>query len=223
MVIGTGSLTGSGCKSGLWRSYVSELLHDCQLIILIQAQKRATFDAPPTSNHFNDDKKLRIPPAPSVAFPVPPVHNAAAAPTPFLGLDPTQALMQQLVHQNAMMVQMLNPLAHGVPIPGSAFPLAMVPPPPPQTQPAPGFAMPSPSNVTKLPRPISLQEFCLRYDISDSDLAKLESLEVRLGDRAVEKLEAEYWKEVGFSRLGWVRFLGAHKQFLTDVTNSAWN
>lgn len=202
---------------------MSELLHDHQLIILIQVQKQAMFDASPTSNYFNDDKKLCIPPAPSVAFPAPLVHNAAAAPTPFLGLDPTQVFMQQLVHhQNAMMVQMLNPLAHGVPIPGLAFPLAMVPPPP-QTQPAPGFVMPSPSNVTKLPWPILLQKFCLHYDISDSDLVKLESLEVRLGDCAVEKLEVEYWKEVGFSRLGWVQFLGAHKQFLTDVTNGTWN
>lgn len=75
----------------------------------------------------------------------------------------------------------------------------------------------SPGYLVKLPRPISLEEFCLHYDISDADRQKLEVLEVRLGDRQVETLEPEYWKDVGFSKLGWGRFLKAHQQFLKDI------
>jgi hypothetical protein len=169
-----------------------------------QAQNKATLDAPPTSNHFNDDKKIRLPAGSSTALPLPTVHNTTG--TPFPGLDPTQTLVQQLLHQNAMVMQMFNPLARGISFPGSTLPFAMAPTPPAGTQsqvPAPGSFSPSyNNNIVQLPRPISLQEFCLRYDVSNSDLQKLESLEVRLGDRVVGKLEPEYWKEAGFSRLG---------------------
>ena len=77
-------------------------------------------------------------------------------------------------------------------------------------------------NIINLPRPISLTEFCMHYEISDSDRQKLEVLEVHLGDCAVEMLESEYWKEAGFTKLGWGCFLRAHKQFLKDVSNGIW-
>jgi hypothetical protein len=132
--------------------------------------------------------------------------------------------MQQLLHQNTMVMQMLNPLACGASLPSSMLPFAMASPTGTQLQvPALSSMLPSYYNIVRLPRLISLMEFCLRYNISNSDLQKLESLEVHLGDHAVEKLEPEYWKEAGFLRLGWGCFVHAHKQFLTDITNGVWD
>jgi hypothetical protein len=174
-------------------------------------QKKATIDAPPTSNYFNDDKKLRVPlagpitpssPPPTVSQDVPHPPNL-----PSLGPDPTQALLQQLVYQNAMMMTYgnFNPscvnLSGAVLLPRYGPPTAAV----------------SPGYLVKLPHPISLEEFCLHYDISDADRQKLEVLKVCLGDQQVEMLEPEYWKDVVFSKLGWGRFLKVHQQFLKDI------
>lgn len=75
-----------------------------------------------------------------------------------------------------------------------------------------------------LPRPITLSEFCVRYQISKSDLAKLEKLEVELSDPQCLDLEKEVWKgDGGFSELGWMRFKDKYLRFRVDIANDLWN
>jgi hypothetical protein len=143
-------------------------------------------------------------------------------------IDP-MALLQQLIQQNATMMMLgnsFNPLAFapsiGLTSSTSTTPSGSGLAPGPSSLAAPHSATSSPGNVVRLPRPISVEEFCSRYNISDSDRLKLVTLEVHLGDRAVERLEPEYWKEAGFSKLGWDRFLTVHKQFIKDIRNGIW-
>lgn len=80
------------------------------------------------------------------------------------------------------------------------------------------------AEVIKLPRPITLLEFCERYSISEKDRTKLELLEVELGDRECELLPEKVWKgDAGFSELGWGRFVTKHAQFCADITSGHWN
>ena len=155
------------------------------------------------------------------------LHDPTHAASALSDLDPTQALLQQLLQQNTMMMlgNAFNTSACGAPLAGPMFPYSIAP----VSQlagltPLQGLtsATLSPSNIINLPCPISLTEFCMHYKISDSDQQKLEVLEVRLGDRTVELLELEYWKEAGFTKLGWGHFLRAHKQFLKDVSSGIW-
>jgi hypothetical protein len=75
-----------------------------------------------------------------------------------------------------------------------------------------------------LPRKISLDEFCERYDIPPQDKAKLEILDVIPGDHdALLTLEREDWAAAGFAKLGWTRFLAKHARFVEDVRNGLWD
>ena len=70
---------------------------------------------------------------------------------------------------------------------------------------------------------VPLSEFCSRYGISDSDHVKLEQMEYKPGNRAVETLDEGEWKaEFKFTKLGWQGFLDAHKTFLKDVRDGNW-
>ena len=83
---------------------------------------------------------------------------------------------------------------------------------------------PAKPKIIALPRPISLEEFCQYYKISDSDHEKLLLLEVELGDRRCEQLgEAEWKVEAKFSKLAWDRFKDKHARFCDDVTKGIWN
>jgi len=73
---------------------------------------------------------------------------------------------------------------------------------------------PQPSPRKALRLGITLETFCDRYAIPDTDQAKLAVLEYRPGMPGVEKLNEEEWKDLdGFSVLGWELFKNAHKQF----------
>ena len=88
---------------------------------------------------------------------------------------------------------------------------------------APGSAPGSPLKVI-LPRPISLEEFCIHYAVDDEDRARLAKLKVQPGDRRVEKLDREDWQgHAGFAKLAWEDFLAKHKTFISDVKSGKWD
>jgi hypothetical protein len=76
----------------------------------------------------------------------------------------------------------------------------------------------------QLPRPVSLVEFCQRYQISPQEQVKLTTLDVVPGDHAaLLELGREDWEAIGgFSKLAWGRFLTTHQRFLVDVQNGLW-
>jgi hypothetical protein len=82
-------------------------------------------------------------------------------------------------------------------------------------------AMPSPGKALGLN--VSLDQFCLLYKIDTSDQEKLGLLGYRPGDNNILKLEPEDWKEVTFTKLRWMSFLDAHRQFLHDVKSGQWD
>lgn len=225
MVTGTGSLMGCVWIYGQLQLCVTvpHSRDNTTYMFPFQARGNANLKAPPPSKHFSDDKKLRLPPTPTSA--APPASASASA-----SLTDPMALLQQLVQQNAAMMMFassFNPLALASSIGVGVAPFASTTAlgssaSVPSVSATPNSATSSPSNVLKLPRSISVEEFSVHYNISDSDRLKLVTLEVHLGDHAVEKLEPEYWKEVGFSKLGWDRFLAAHRQFIMDVRNGIW-
>jgi hypothetical protein len=90
--------------------------------------------------------------------------------------------------------------------------------------PAPISAPSSPAVVLRLPRPITLREFCERYGISTIDEAKLEKLEYMPGDKNVEKLKREDWQGfAGFAKLGWDKIVGHYRRFVQDVIGGLWD
>ena len=217
MATDTGSLMDYALIYGQRQLYVITPCHLDILSFVFQACGNTNIKAPPLSKHFSDDKKLRLPQTSGSALP--PISGS----TSVNPVDP-MALLQQIIQQNAAMTMFgsaLNPLAFASALGVSPFTSAL----PSGSTMAPSAsqsATSSPSNAVTLPRPISIEEFCSHYNISDSDQLKLVTLEVHLGDRAVERLEREYWKEAGFSKLGWDRFLAAHKRFVKDVRNGIW-
>lgn len=88
---------------------------------------------------------------------------------------------------------------------------------------APGSAPTSPLKIV-LPYPVSLSDFCEKYEIDEEDKGRLEKLKFQPGDRRVEKLEREDWQgHAGFSKLSWDDFVAKHKIFIRDVKAGCWN
>jgi hypothetical protein len=69
---------------------------------------------------------------------------------------------------------------------------------------------------------ISLDRFCIHYEIPKSNQAKLATLEYSPGNEDVMELEESDWKEAGFSKLGWKAFIRAHEQFMKDAKAGIW-
>jgi hypothetical protein len=70
---------------------------------------------------------------------------------------------------------------------------------------------------------VLLSEFCIKYNISASDQAKLSALEYMPGNRAVEALEEKEWRDFGqFTKLGWQAFLAAHRKFCKAIKSGTW-
>ncbi|PCH40963.1 hypothetical protein WOLCODRAFT_16795 [Wolfiporia cocos MD-104 SS10] len=90
-------------------------------------------------------------------------------------------------------------------IPATASPSMDVPipvyPPPLNTAftaltfPAP--VCPAPAAPVELPHPVSLEEFCKKYNIPNSDRVKLQAIEAIPGNTNVENLPQEEWEGVG--------------------------
>jgi hypothetical protein len=65
--------------------------------------------------------------------------------------------------------------------------------------------------------PVSIDEFCTFYSISQAGCKHLGKLDYQPGD-AINKLERIDWNgEAGFAKLGWEHMLGTHCHFLKDV------
>jgi hypothetical protein len=208
MATDTGSLMDYVLIYGQRQSYVITPHHLDILSFVFQAWGNTNIKVLPLLKHFSDNKKLCLPQTSGLALP--PISGS----TSVNPVDP-MALLQQILQQNAAMTMFsstLNPLAFASALPSG---LTMAPS-------ASQSATSSPSNAVTLSRPISIKEFCSYYNISDSDQLKLVTLEVHLGDCIVERLEREYWKEAGFSKLSWDHFLATHKQFVKDVRNGIW-
>ncbi|KAF8225768.1 hypothetical protein L208DRAFT_1380519 [Tricholoma matsutake] len=168
------------------------------------AHGSATYNAPTTLNHFSDDKKLHVPSVIATALPT-------AAP---LGLSTTahppaditnQALLYQMHHNQMLMLS--NPYTHGfghtfqpqlqpraaLPFgfPASLPPYANITSAPASNASAPpsASATSSPSYVISLPQATSFEEFAAFYKLPVTNIAKLEILEVCLGDHAVKQLK----------------------------------
>jgi hypothetical protein len=112
------------------------------------------------------------------------------------------------------------------------YPLPSYGPPPGQSGGTPQVAQtaannsdspfPSPGKISPLNLKIPLDHFCTRYEIPESNQAKLASLEYIPGNKDVMELEERDWKEAGFTKLGWKAFLRAHQQFIKDAKDGLW-
>lgn len=187
------------------------------ITIVTKAQGKASLEAPPNSVHFSESHKLKIP----TAAP-PPVPTICAPPLPAttaLDITPsyTNDLLRQLLQpqqqpQNLLLQLLLNQLPQTQ--------LNITPQILPNFASSPASAPPtSPAPVKPLPRYVSLEEFCRRYEITSDTEEKLRKLEIIPGDvKGIESLERCDWAtEGGFSKLGWDRFKDTHKRFMLDV------
>jgi hypothetical protein len=97
--------------------------------------------------------------------------------------------------------------------------------PPPAGTPVPRSTEPSStfsSPGAAVTRNVSLDSFCTKYGISDSDKQKLLGIEYKPGNKIVESLQDSEWRTAGFSVLGWKGFLAAHRKFCQAVKEDKW-
>ncbi|KAG1718098.1 hypothetical protein EDD22DRAFT_855664 [Suillus occidentalis] len=219
------------------------------------AAGRATTLIPPTSLHFADDKKLKMPSSvtrPASDAPISAFSEfyhrrqdeqiAAALHVPQV---PTSAPQPQHVPR----APPPGPPGYGF-HPGHYYPPYMPQPPftggfgypippyypgPPMQGHAQGFGGPqlpgppgeissaSSSPSVTMSHNVLLSEFCIKYNISASDQAKLSALEYMPGNRAVEALKEKEWRDFGqFTKLGWQAFLAAHRKFCKAIKSGTW-
>jgi hypothetical protein len=187
--------------------------------VLIQAvgKDSVTLDQPPNSTHFDVGQQIRKRPVDDGAkHDLPSAYPDALThphiPNSVWGYPPPYGYM----------------LGYTPPYGHPHYP----PPPPPvygngehyhtSVHPSTQTHSPVSSPGTALRLKVPLDTFCVRYDISDADQAKLAELEYVPGDQAVLKLAREDWSAVKFSPLKWISFIDAHKRFLKDVRDGKW-
>ncbi|KAG2741765.1 hypothetical protein P692DRAFT_20750369 [Suillus brevipes Sb2] len=176
------------------------------------AAGRATTSIPPTSLHFADDKKLKMPSSVTQPASDAPILFQHSASPPGYGFHPGHYYPPY----------MPQPPFTG----GFGYPIPPYYPGPPMQGHAQGFGGPqlpgppgeissaSSSPSVTMSYNVLLSEFCIKYNISASDQAKLSALEYMPGNRAVEALEEKEWRDIGqFTKLGWQAFLAAHRKF----------
>jgi hypothetical protein len=150
---------------------------------------------PKTGNTHNEHARL------DAIAPNPPPAPAPASASPNL----TELLTLHILQQSQIQFASHNST------PQTGAPLLPTP-----SQPS---APPSPAKH----RPVSIDEFCTFYSISQADRERLDKLDYQPGD-AIDKLERIDWNgEAGFAKLGWERMLGTHRRFLKDVRLGVWS
>ena len=209
------------------------------LTILHKVKGEVTIEEAPNTPHFDDAHKLKLPvgfngdqadanalnankenmPAAALAALPTPTHGYNGLPThppPYYGAPPYPP------YYPAPPAPPLPPYHPHMP----AYYNHYLPPPFSYNMfgphgPATSSPQPSPRKALRLG--ISLECFCERYGIPDTDQVRLAGLEYRPGMPGVEKLNEREWKDLaGFSFLGWESFKDAHKQFLKDVRDGKW-
>ncbi|PCH45002.1 hypothetical protein WOLCODRAFT_155023 [Wolfiporia cocos MD-104 SS10] len=185
------------------------------------ARGRASLDNPPTSTHsYVQRLKAPIASASNTAVALP--TASSTPPDMLINLLMLQTLQQQ--QQNSQNLSMLTNLTNlintGVAPSKSGSGSSSVPD---SSDPTNSSSMSEPWAVP-LPRQITLEEFCARYNIPDGDHKKLELLEVELGDRRCKELDKDTWHgDAGFTKLAWDRFKEKHARFCQDIQKGLWN
>ncbi|KAI6025367.1 hypothetical protein BKA83DRAFT_4163406 [Pisolithus microcarpus] len=179
---------------------------------------RCDISAPPVSAHFSDKSKLKIPthmPQPNLTVLGP---SGAASSNPMFPHAPNQYYPGlYMLHP-----QFNLPYTHMTPYPPPIFPsvntsASLHPPGLPRTM----STSSSPGSTTS--HNVTLEEFCAKYHIPESDQDKLALMEYRPGNRAVEDLEESEWRSVGgFTKLGWEAFRVAHRKFCKAIKAGTW-
>ena len=195
--------------------------HSTQLVANIRCDIQATgetdYTRPPTSNHFNDDKRLCEPQCPAPPADIQPatqpLPRTAVPPMwpqqqymwppyqqfpPPYTFPPQAYLHQQLPQQPGHGPYPPNQYAHAAPILAG----------PPSTHSSLGLVA---------HHNISLVNFCSCYKISNIDQRKLVELEYEPSEKLIKSLDEKDWKGVGFSMMGWKHFIVAHQQFRKDL------
>ncbi|KAJ3803555.1 hypothetical protein F5876DRAFT_85048 [Lentinula aff. lateritia] len=80
----------------------------------------------------------------------------------------------------------------------------------------------TPTSLSNSPN-VTLSSFCQFYHISDVDKQRLEMLEYRPGNHAIESLEKEEWSGASFKPLSWSNIMAMHQKFLKDVKAGMWD
>ncbi|PCH38910.1 hypothetical protein WOLCODRAFT_158448 [Wolfiporia cocos MD-104 SS10] len=186
------------------------------------AQGRALLDNPPTSTHFSYVQRLKAPIASASNTAVALPTASSTPPDMLINLLMLQTLQQQ--QQNSQNLSMLTNLTNlintGVAPSKSGSGSSSVPD---SSDPTNSSSTSEPWAVP-LPRQITLEEFCARYNIPDGDRKKLKLLEVELGDRRCEELDKDTWHgDAGFTKLAWDRFKEKHARFCQDIQKGLWN
>lgn len=175
-------------------------------------------EKPPVLTHFSETSCIYILKAPFVEAPVLAPTPIQAAPAPHVSIPAASSnnLMIQLAMTNPTLAQLLlqQQLQQCDPPQYQPHPYVYYPPNPPQINPNPiipviALSTPlpatplSPAAVFKLPRIITLHEFCEHFLINTIDKAKLEKLTYKPGNKNVVKLDREEWQGfTGFAKLG---------------------
>ncbi|KAK7020818.1 putative proline-rich protein [Favolaschia claudopus] len=198
-------------------------LDDIKLRVWAAAKARgtATIDRPPNSRHFHKDQTIQLPrtAAPSAAV-VP-----LATPAPSSTGDLFSAVLSNPLLLQALFAQQMShfpsyPPHPGFPPPGMQ-PLAPANPPLPAAPTASAASNPIPD--VKLPRDITLDEYCERYKLAADIRQVLEELGYIPGDDGLLELDDEAWRSAKVPPLMKGRLIRQHRAFLKDVSNGLWD
>jgi hypothetical protein len=177
-----------------------------------------SLDTPPNSAHFDITKCLKTPKEENVSDAIGQIPTITAPPKP-------TEYPYSYPHPHP------PPWMYHYPMP-SSFPMPMLPTHPYSAAISnlsvpnpymPNAESPLPASRKNLRLKVSPDLFCARYNVDLADQKKLELLGYRPGDDNILKLEPEDWKEVKFTKLGWMNFLDAHRQFLRDIKAGQWD
>ncbi|KAJ7790902.1 hypothetical protein B0H14DRAFT_3568412 [Mycena olivaceomarginata] len=184
-------------------------LNDVKLRVwaVAMAKQSATVDRPPLSNYFLKNQTIRLPSS-STAPTVTPSLPAPAASVP--ALSSNDAILQLLLPAlQAIASSYHSPYGLGPHHYPHRYPPFGAPGPPPP-EPVPVQCPVSPPVV--LPRVITLDEYCVRYQVNEDDRHVLAELGYEPGDNGLKTLDKETWEAVKF-------FLSRRAGFYASMTH----
>ncbi|KAJ7482056.1 hypothetical protein B0H11DRAFT_2280179 [Mycena galericulata] len=188
-------------RMGVWASHMSQGKTD---------EKTAPAYTTPASRLFDANQRIKNVPgeAPGLAFPV----AAIAAPAPLaVPAPPTPAPALSL--SDLLLASLLGQQGGGL---GALFPHLNT-----GAAPLPARRSAPTSPAKRIPSPVkhhnvTAEEFCMRYNIDDTDCTRLKDVGFRPGNHTDSKLE-DFLKDAGFTFFGWKRIHQANTQFKADL------